>query len=152
MDVLVTGGAGYIGSHAVRALLDAGHHVRVFDNLTTGHRCAVDPRAELVVADLHETETLTEALVDRDAVLHFAARSLVGESCEKPLLYWENNVGGSVSLLRAMERAGCERILFSSTATIPPVAGPYSAGYAPGYSVIWDSISEGSVERSPPEW
>ncbi|MCB9670353.1 MAG: UDP-glucose 4-epimerase GalE [Alphaproteobacteria bacterium] len=116
MKVLVTGGAGYIGSHAVRALLDAGHDVRVLDNLSTGHRVAVDPRAELVVADLRETDAVTEALFDRDAVLHFAARSLVAESCERPLLYWDNNVGGSVSLLTAMERAGVERILFSSTA------------------------------------
>lgn len=116
MHVLVTGGAGYIGSHAVRALLDAGHRVRVLDDLATGHRQALDPRADFVQADLRQTARVAQALTDIDAVLHFAARSLVGESCEKPLEYWDNNVGGSLSLLQAMQQAGVRRLIFSSTA------------------------------------
>jgi UDP-glucose 4-epimerase len=116
MQVLVTGGAGYIGSHAVRALLDAGHTVRVLDNLSTGHRIAVDPRAPLIEADLLDTEAVVRALEGCDAVLHFAASSIVSASCTDPLAYWHNNVGGSNSLLRAMRRVGVGRLLFSSTA------------------------------------
>lgn len=116
MKVLVTGGAGYIGSHAVRALLDAGHTVRVLDNLSTGHRVAVDPRAELVVADLHQTSAVIEALSGCTAVLHFAASSIVSASCATPLPYWQNNVGGTNSLLRAMLEADVHRLIFSSTA------------------------------------
>ncbi len=116
MHVLVTGGAGYIGSHATRALLDAGHRVRVYDNLSTGHRQAVDPRAELVIGDLRDRDTLARALDGMDAVLHFAARSLVAESVREPLAYWNNNVGGSLSLLQTMTERGVRRLIFSSTA------------------------------------
>lgn len=125
MKTLVTGGAGYIGSHAVRALLDAGISVRVLDNLSTGHRVAVDRRATFIQADLRDTDRVVAALEGCDAVLHFAALSLVGESCAKPLVYWDNNVGGSLSLLAAMKRAGVQRLLFSSTAAtygIPEVS------------------------------
>lgn len=115
MKLLVTGGAGYIGSHAVRLLLDAGHHVTVLDDLSTGHRSAVDERAELVEAHLTDA-IVVDALRGIDAVLHFAAFSLVGESMDRPLKYWRNNVGGSLALLEAMQTAGVSRLIFSSTA------------------------------------
>lgn len=116
MRVLVTGGAGYIGSHAVRALLRAGHEVVVLDDLSTGHRAAVDPGARLVVADLRDRGALCEALAGTDAVVHFAARSVVGESVRAPLDYWDVNVTGSLALLRAMAEQGVRRLVFSSTA------------------------------------
>lgn len=119
MNVLVCGGAGYIGSHMVRRLAAAGHRVTVFDNLSTGHREAV-AAAELVVGDLLDPSALAQ-LFGRcrfDAVVHFAARSLVGESVAQPYLYYENNVVGSLNLLRAMRETGVERIVFSSTAAV----------------------------------
>lgn len=116
MRLLVTGGAGYIGSICTRLLLDAGHQVVVVDDLSTGHRDAVDPRAELVVARVHD---LADVLTGHfDAVLHFAASSLVGESVEHPERYWENNVVGAVRLLDAVRAAGIERMVFSSTAAV----------------------------------
>ncbi|KQZ56356.1 UDP-glucose 4-epimerase [Lysobacter sp. Root559] len=119
MNVLVCGGAGYIGSHMVRRLAAAGHQVTVFDNLSTGHREAV-AGAELVVGDLLDPSALAQLFGQRrfDAVVHFAARSLVGESVAQPYLYYENNVVGSLNLLRAMREAGVERIVFSSTAAV----------------------------------
>lgn len=116
MKILVTGGAGYIGSHAVRALLRKRHDLLVFDNLSTGHRAAVDPGAQLVEGDLRDEGLLTEALEDVDAVMHFAARSIVGESMDLAIDYWQNNVAGSLSLLKAMQTRGVERLVFSSTA------------------------------------
>lgn len=119
MNVLVCGGAGYIGSHMVRRLTAAGHRVTVFDNLSTGHREAIAD-AELLVGDLLDPSALTRLFGQRryDAVVHFAARSLVGESVAQPYLYYENNVVGSLNLLRAMREAGVERIVFSSTAAV----------------------------------
>lgn len=116
MRIVVTGGAGYIGSHAVHALLLRGHQIVVIDNLSTGHREAVDPRAELWVADLRDTATLRQALQGADAVMHFAARSIVPESVQDPLAYWDNNVGGSISLLTAMQAEQVDTLVFSSTA------------------------------------
>ena len=116
MRLLVTGGAGYIGSICSTLLLDAGHDVVVLDDLSTGHRDAVDPRAELVVGRVHDAAGVISA--DLDAVLHFAAASLVGESVEHPERYWENNVAGAIRLLEAVRRAGIERIVFSSTAAV----------------------------------
>ncbi|MCB9675600.1 MAG: UDP-glucose 4-epimerase GalE [Alphaproteobacteria bacterium] len=116
MRVLVTGGAGYIGSHAVRAALDAGHAVTVLDDLSTGHREAVDPRARFVEGSLHDPAAVDAALEGCGAVMHFAAFSIVSESCREPLKYWRNNVGGSIALLEGMRRAGVLRLVFSSTA------------------------------------
>ena len=116
MRVVVTGGAGYIGSHAVQALLAAGHGVCVVDDLSTGHAPAVDLRAELVLLDILETPRLTRVLEGADAVLHFAARSVVAQSVQDPIPYWDNNVGGSISLLRAMQAADVHTLVFSSTA------------------------------------
>lgn len=117
MNILVTGGAGYVGSHCVRALCDAGHEVVVLDNLSAGHRRAVDGRASLVVADLADRPAVDEVLRSRpfEAVMHFAAFLDVAESVREPLKYYENNIANSVSLLGAMRRAGVRRLVFSST-------------------------------------
>jgi UDP-glucose-4-epimerase GalE len=117
--LLVTGGAGYIGSHATRALREAGHDVVVYDDLSEGFEDAV-LGAPLVVADILDTERLTATLQEHsvDAVLHFAARCYVGESMEKPDLYWRINRDGTRSLLTAMGRAGVDKLVFSSTCAV----------------------------------
>ena len=119
MKVLVCGGAGYIGSHMVRALLASGREVVVFDNLSTGHREAL-PDVELVVGDLCDADALARTFATHriDAVLHFAARSLVGESVARPLDYYAQNVGGTLNLLQTMLRAEVGHIVFSSTAAV----------------------------------
>lgn len=117
MNVMVAGGAGYIGSHAVKQLVEAGHRVLAVDNLCRGHREAVHPQAEFAEADLADTEALT-ALLRRsaiDCVMHFAALAYVGESVAEPLAYYRNNTAGTVSLLEAMKAAGVKRLVFSST-------------------------------------
>jgi UDP-glucose 4-epimerase len=116
MRLLVTGGAGYIGSVVAAELLDAGHDVVVLDDLSTGHRDAVPVGADLVEAGLRESEPVLAR--GFDAVLHFAAKSLVGESTQRPELYWDNNVGGTLALLEAMRRTGVGRLVFSSTASV----------------------------------
>ena len=120
MKVLVTGGAGYIGSHVVRALLQAGHEAVVYDNLSTGHLQAVAEEVSFYEEDIRSTERLTEVLLAEriEAVLHFAASSLVGESMQEPQKYYENNVGGTLSLLAAMRQAQVENLVFSSTAAV----------------------------------
>src|SRR4051794_17280727 len=115
MRVLVAGGAGYIGSVVTAALLAEGHEVTVLDDLSTGHADAVPPGARFVEASLHESGPVL-ADVRPEAVLHFAAKSLVGVSQQQPEDYWHTNVGGSLSLLEAMRGADCRRIVFSSTA------------------------------------
>jgi UDP-glucose 4-epimerase len=118
MKVLVTGGAGYIGSVVVERLLQAGHSTVVIDDLSTGHRAAVPRGAELLVLDLRDRPALDTALAGRsfDAVIHLAASSLVGESMENPGKYFENNLGGGVSLLEAAIATGAHRFVLSSTA------------------------------------
>jgi UDP-glucose 4-epimerase len=119
VKLLVSGGAGYVGSIVAQHLIARGNDVVVLDNLSRGHRAAVPDGAELVIADLLDRETL-EAAVDRgfDAVLHFAALSLVGESGTHPELYFRTNVGGTLNLLEAMRAAGVPRLVFSSTAAV----------------------------------
>jgi len=116
MRILVTGGAGYIGSHAVRLFLSRGHDVWVYDNLSMGHRGAV-PAERLIVGDLAETQRLDQALVEHriEAVVHFAAFAYVGESVEHPAKYYQNNLVNTLNLLDAMRRLGVNRIVFSST-------------------------------------
>jgi UDP-glucose 4-epimerase len=118
MNILVTGGAGYIGSHAVRKLIEAGHAVTVLDNLSYGHRGALPETIPFYQADLKETDRIEAILLEHQiqAVMHFAALISVGESVQKPLLYYQNNTAGAMSLLEAMERAGVKRFVFSSTA------------------------------------
>src|SRR5215208_6496107 len=115
MRILVAGGAGYIGSVVTAALLAEGHEVTVLDDLSTGHADAVPEGATLAEVSLHDSAPVL-ADVRPEAVLHFAAKSLVGESQEAPERYWTNNVGGSLALLEAMRAADCRRIVFSSTA------------------------------------
>ena len=115
--ILVTGGCGYVGSVVVKHLVERGYNVTVFDNLERGHRCNVDSRSELIVGDLRNAADIRAAMnkTRPDAVLHFAAYALVGESMANPMMYFENNVRGGVNLLSAMEEVGCERIIFSSS-------------------------------------
>ena len=117
MNVLVTGGAGYIGSVTSELLLDAGHRVTIFDNLDRGHRAAIDPRAAFIEGDLCHRDAIFAALqeVQPDAVLHFAAFALVGESMENPQIYFQNNVVGGLNLADAMIAARTQKIVFSST-------------------------------------
>lgn len=118
MSVLVAGGAGYIGSHAVKLLIESGYDVVVADNLFRGHRDAVHPKAVFYQLNLADTDALAKVMRDHrvDRVMHFAALTYVGESVAQPLDYYQNNVAGTVSLLTAMKTAGVKRIVFSSTA------------------------------------
>jgi UDP-arabinose 4-epimerase len=117
--LLVTGGAGYIGSHTVRALRSAGHDVVVYDDLSEGHADAV-LGVPLIEADILDTERLTAALTEHrvEGVLHFAARCYVGESMEQPELYWRINRDGTRSLLASMRAAGVGAMVFSSTCAV----------------------------------
>ncbi len=116
MNVLVVGGAGYIGSHAVRLLIDAGHTVSVYDNLSRGHREAV-PEGMLIEGELADRAKLVATLRQKkiDAVMHFAAFALVNESVNDPSLYYRNNVIAALELLDAMREADVKKIVFSST-------------------------------------
>jgi UDP-glucose-4-epimerase GalE len=119
VSVLVTGGAGYIGSHAVKALLARGETVVVYDNFSAGHRQAAG-KAAVVEGDILDTGRLADALVehDADAVMHFAAWLAVGESVTDPAGYYRNNVVGALSVLEAMVRTGVKRLVFSSTCAV----------------------------------
>jgi len=116
--ILVTGGAGYIGSHCCRALAAAGYHPVVFDNFSTGHRQFAT--GSLVTGDLADQAALARAFTQHKivAVMHFAASSLVGESVADPQKYYVNNLAGTLSLLQAMREAGCHRLVFSSTGAV----------------------------------
>ncbi|PYI54933.1 UDP-glucose 4-epimerase GalE [Paenibacillus flagellatus] len=118
MAILVTGGAGYIGSHTVAELLAQGERVVVVDNLRTGHRSAVSPDARFYEGDIRDGAFLNGVFRDNEieAVIHFAASSLVGESVQQPLDYYDNNLFGTHSLVRAMTANGVDKIVFSSTA------------------------------------
>ncbi len=117
MKILVTGGAGFIGSVTTELLLDQGHAAVVFDNLERGHREAVDARAQFIQGDLRQPAEIMAAMlaVKPDAVIHFGAYALVGESMAQPELYFGNNLRGGVNLAAAMLKAGVRRIVFSST-------------------------------------
>lgn len=116
-NILVVGGAGYIGSHTVKELLDHGKSIVVFDNLTYGHKEAVDKRAAFVHGDLLDVFSLQSVFRQHkiDAVVHFAAFAYVGESVQEPQKYYMNNVVGTINLLNAMLAANCKKIVFSST-------------------------------------
>lgn len=118
MTVLVLGGAGYIGSHAVDQLIGRGYEVAVVDNLLTGHRQAVHPDAKFYEGDVRDKEFLRGVFQKEtiEGVLHFAASSLVGESVEQPLKYFDNNCYGMITLLEVMQEFEVKRIVFSSTA------------------------------------
>lgn len=119
MKILVLGGAGYIGSHTVYRLIEQGHKVVVFDNFETGYLEAIHPDAEVYEGDLRNREDIDNVFdkeSDIDAVIHFAANSLVGESMVKPLKYYDNNICGTKVLLESMVAHNINRIVFSSTA------------------------------------
>lgn len=118
MTILVLGGAGYIGSHTVYELIENGEDVAIIDNLQTGHIKAVHPKARFYKGDIRNREFLDSVFAKEkiDAVIHFAAYSLVGESMEKPLKYYENNLCGTKILLDSMVANGINKIVFSSTA------------------------------------
>jgi len=123
--IFVTGGAGYIGSHTCIELLEAGYEVRVYDNLSNSSRESLrrveqitNKSVEFIEGDIRDKEKLLESLKGCDAVIHFAGLKAVGESVEKPLKYYENNVCGSVTLLQAMDKLGIDAIVFSSSATV----------------------------------
>ncbi len=120
MNILVTGGAGYIGSVTAERLLERGHRVAVLDNLATGHRDAVPPGAAFVLGDTSDPDVVASALAEHqvDAVLHFAAYSLVGESMQRPLRYFRNNTAGTFALLETMLTHGVDRFVLSSTAAL----------------------------------
>ena len=120
MRVVVTGGAGYIGSHAVRALKDSGHEVAVLDDMSAGHEEAVPAGVPIVRARIHDRDAVQRLLVDHraDAVMHFAAWLAVGESVQKPIDYYQNNVAGTLAVLDAMREAGVKRFIFSSTCAV----------------------------------
>ncbi len=117
MKILVTGGAGYIGSICVEQMLERGHEVAVLDNLTEGHRKAIDPRAVFFEADLADRDAVARAVGEAapDAVMHFAANALVGESMTNPSKYFRNNVASGINLLDAMVAGGVNKFVFSST-------------------------------------
>ncbi|HUE41891.1 MAG TPA: UDP-glucose 4-epimerase GalE [Chthoniobacterales bacterium] len=124
MKILVVGGAGYIGSVCAELLLDEGHSVSIFDNLSEGHRAAIDSRAQFIEGDLQDRQLVEKTLSKQkpDAVMHFAANALVGESMQNPSKYFRNNVANGLNLLDAMVAAGVQKIIFSSTCAIfgPP--------------------------------
>lgn len=120
MHILVLGGAGYIGSHFVKQALNEGHHVSIVDNLQTGHLAAIDQRSRFFRGDIRDKDFLENVFqaAKIDACVHFAANSLVGESVEKPLVYFDNNVTGMIVLLDAMRRHQVQKIVFSSSAAV----------------------------------
>ena len=120
MNILVTGGAGYIGSITSEELLRQGHEVVILDNLSTGHRAAVPDGAEFVQGDIANQALVTDLVQKHqpEAVLHFAASSLVGESMQKPGLYFENNTMGTLLLLKSLIASGVHRFVLSSTAAL----------------------------------
>ena len=119
MTVLVTGGAGYIGSHALKLLVQRGYRTVVYDNLIYGHREA-SPWGDFVEGDLHDTARLVQVLREHQItdVMHFAAFAYVGESVQDPLKYYANNVAGTLSLLQAMRTVGVQHLIFSSTCAV----------------------------------
>ena len=127
MNILLTGGAGYIGSHAAVVLTEAGHQVVILDNFCNSHRSILDRLAKLlgktlpcVDGDIRDADLVQKALQDFkiDAVMHFAGLKAVGESVQKPIEYFDNNVSGTISLLKAMEKANVKTLVFSSSATV----------------------------------
>ena len=169
MNVLLTGGAGYIGSHMAVALAQAGHQPVVLDNFCNSKPSVMGRLAALcgeslplVQADVRNTAAVAAALTDHqiEAVVHFAALKAVGESVAKPLLYFENNVGGLLSLLKAMQSTGCRQIVFSSSAVVygDPARVPISEGDPVGYTnayaqtkLVGEQFLE-ALAQSDPSW
>lgn len=153
--VLVTGGAGYIGSHAVKALNVAGHHVTVYDNLSAGHREAARFAHEFVEGDIHDTTRLRRALRDHgcEAVMHFAAWLSVGDSVRDPAGYYRNNVLGALSVLDAMVAAEVPHLVFSSTAAVfgDPIETPITEDH-PKQPINAYGETKLAIERALPHY
>src|SRR5258708_3133871 len=117
MKVFLTGGAGYIGSICTEQLLNSGYSVTVFDNLSEGHRSAVDPRAEFIQGDLQDRDLIFKSVAEAkpDAAMHFAANALVFESMQNPSKYFRNNVAFGLNLIDALVAANVKKLVFSST-------------------------------------
>lgn len=120
MKLLICGGAGYVGSHMVRYLVERRHEVVVYDDLSTGHRASVPDEVTFVHGDIGDAGKLGRVFAGHrfDAVMHFCARSLVGESVVDPYVYYQNNIGNTLVLLAAMNQAGVDKLVFSSTAAV----------------------------------
>ena len=118
MNVLVTGGAGFIGSHVTKLLLENNHQVAVIDNLSHGNKESVDSRAKLIVAGINNSKKVKEALNGVEAVIHMAGLIVVPESVKDPIKYCQNNVIGTVSLIESMRQVGVKKIIFSSSACV----------------------------------
>lgn len=150
MHILVTGGAGYIGSLTVRKLIAGGHRVTVFDCLENGHRQAVDRRAQLVVGDLRQKESLAAVLKNDsfDAVIHFAGYIESGQSMKEPLKFFENNFGAGVNLLENLRKFGLRKIIFSSTAGIYGSSRPPFTEESPTNPTSYYSLSKYFFEQA----
>lgn len=118
MKVLVVGGAGYIGSHVAKALIQSGHMVTVFDNLSSGQKINLFSQNVFVEGDILDYKALCQAMKGHDAVVHLAAKKAVGESMENPMLYSVNNISGSINILNAMVETGAKYLVFSSSAAV----------------------------------
>src|SRR3989344_1429563 len=118
MHILVTGGAGFIGSHVARLLLDGGYKVTILDNLTSSDKGSIDPKAKLIIGDITDAQKTQPAVDNIDGVIHMAGLIIVPESVKDPIKYCENNVIGTVSLLESMRKANVKRIIFSSSACV----------------------------------
>ena len=153
MKVFVIGGAGYVGSHCVRRLVEAGHTVTVYDNLSAGHAQAVPSGVELIRADLGDEASLAAGLDGGyDAVMHFAAWLDVGESVREPLKYYENNVSKTIQLLRLMRQREIRKIVFSSTCAVygTPPSLPMPCWPKPPGPLNWTAARTASSGPSTP--
>jgi UDP-glucose 4-epimerase len=167
--ILLTGGAGYIGSHTYVALVEAGHEVVILDNFSNARRSVPDRLAQItgkpvqvIDGDVRDAALVSRVLVEHEieAVVHFAALKAVGESMARPLDYFDVNVGGLTTLLRAMETAGCRRIVFSSSATVygvpdetpTPETAEFRAMNPYGQTKIMGEKMLGWLGQSNPEW
>ncbi len=149
MKVMVTGGAGYIGSHLVKLLGEQGQKILVYDNLSTGHEWAV-LYGDLVVGDLADKAKLTDTLIGfaPDAVMHFAAHIQVEESVQKPLKYYRNNTVNTLNLIEAMKTSGVQKLIFSSTAAVYGIPGSMPVDEeAPIQPINPYGMSKAMVER-----
>lgn len=145
MNILVTGGAGYIGSHIVEECVKRGHGVIVYDNLYRGHLASIHHKAEFERIDIVYTRTMPR---DIDAVIHAAALAYVGESSENPLMYYEVNVSGTIAVLSAMQGRGVERMVFCSSCTASGESSPYGRTKAIGEQIIRDAADTGILDAA----